>query len=214
MGTVLRTSPTRRSTMRQPQPCFCQVTEISRMRGEIRNVRGRPAFGIVLILFGCPEGGGEDGGTAETYGDETLDVTSDDTSQTSTSAETTGTGGDDVVCPTNPPGGYTVYPQPDDADGQGLSRIDITENDLNDPTHPCFDLGPDLSVSGPFSALIRRPFDPAGVDDNWPMSRLPFLVFSHGNGAQDGQYYEHLWERLVPEGFVVATVAGNEPASP
>src|SRR5690606_6361577 len=26
--------------------------------------------------------------------------------------------------------------------------------------------------------------------------------------------YEHLWERLVPEGFVVATVAGNEPASP
>ena len=142
-----------------------------------------------------PPGGTDDTDATDTAGDGDGDGTGD--------GDGDGDGG--LNCEPSQLGDYEYHAEPNPI----LQNLDLL----------CGDIGANIfagySPSGPVSLeqhglIIRRPKKP-GTLDEWPDEKLPLIVLTHGN-QQSGSSYEHLWSELVPQGFVVVSMAGAQNA--
>ena len=146
-----------------------------------------------LVFVGCGDPNPSTSTDTSSGGDET---------ETGADTDTGGAGGDEA-CDTLAVGGYEVFEE----DDQEISAAEVASL--------CGDLTAiwPTMTNAPIPLLIRRPKQP-GTNSEWPSVPIPLIVFTHGNGGQNGAQYEHIWEEIVPHGVAVASVDNNTNGSP
>jgi hypothetical protein len=129
----------------------------------------------------------------------------DEVGETTNGVSSNSDTGDDG-CPTPNLGSYDVHAEEDFT----IENKTITKY--------CGDLGGSggvwkmISSDHTIKVLLRRPTIP-NSGGTWPEGAFPLVVFTHGNG-QKGVGYEHLWDRIVPQGSIFASINDDDFGSP